>query len=151
MPFELPILPIPSDVNGVPHVTTPDSSNYRTVPSSQWFKKETLWVPVSTTDRLPVEDLEATTSAPVTGIKTVTATAAEIFAGASVKANRRKLILKNEDPALRLRIGPSSVTQQNGFPVEPGATVEFRFNPSVAIAIYAISEGANLNVAVMEI
>lgn len=87
----------------------------------------------------------------VTGIKTVTATAAEIFAGATAKVNRKKLILKNEDPVLRFRIGLSTVTQQTGFPVEPGAIVELDIDPSVAVPIYAISEGANLNVAVMEI
>ena len=49
-------------------------------------------------DKLEVNQLtggiESITSAPVVGVKTVTATAAEIFAGASVKSNRRKLILK---------------------------------------------------------
>ena len=95
--------------------------------------------------------IESRTSAPVVGVKTVTATAAEIFAGASAKSNRRKLILKNEDPVLRFRIGPSTVTQQNGFPVEPGAVVEIQFDPSTYVPIYAISEGASLQVAVMEI
>lgn len=91
------------------------------------------------------------TGAPVVGVKTVTAVAVEIFAGASVKANRRKLILKNEDQALRFRVGPSTLTQQNGFPVEPGAVTEFEFDPGTAVAIYAISEGASLDVAVMEV
>lgn len=95
--------------------------------------------------------IESITSAPVVGVKTVTATAAEIFAGASVKSNRRKLILNNEDSVLRFRIGPSTVTQQNGFPVEPGAVIEVQFDPATAVPIYAISEGANLQVAVMEI
>ena len=99
-----------------------------------------------------IDGLEAPISTPpVVGVKTVTATAAEIFAGASAKSNRRKLILKNEDPVLRFRIGPSTVTQQNGFPVEPGAVVEIQFDPSTYVPIYAISEGASLQVAVMEI
>ena len=99
-----------------------------------------------------IDGLEAPISTPpVVGVKTVTATAAEIFAGASTKSNRRKLILKNEDPVLRFRIGPSTVTQQNGFPVEPGAVVEIQFDPSTYVPIYAISEGASLQVAVMEI
>jgi len=98
-----------------------------------------------------VESIETVNDAPVTGVKTVTATAVEIFAGGSAKTNRRKLIVKNEDQLLRLRIGKSDVTQQNGYPVEPGATVEFQFDPDVAVPIYAISEGANLEVAVMEI
>lgn len=95
--------------------------------------------------------IETVNDNPVTGIKTVTAIAAEIFAGGSAKTNRRKLIVKNEDQSLRLRIGKSDVTQQNGYPVEPGATVEFQFDPNMAVPIYAISEGANLEVAVMEI
>ena len=94
---------------------------------------------------------EIVTVAPIVGVKTVTATAAEIFAGASAKTNRRKLVIKNEDPVLRFRVGPSSVTQQNGFPVEPGAIIEFQFDPAVAVPIYAISEGASLQVTVMEV
>lgn len=89
-------------------------------------------------------------AAPTTGQKTVTATAAELFAGVSVRANRRRLRIKNEDPFLRLRIGPSSVTQQNGFPVEPMATVEFDFDPATPVAIFGISEGAALTVSVWE-
>ena len=95
--------------------------------------------------------IETTNSAPVVGVKTVTATAAEVFAGASAKANRRKLLIKNESNTLRFRVGPSSLTQQNGFPVEPGASVEFQFDPATAVAIYAIAEGASLEVAVMEL
>lgn len=94
---------------------------------------------------------EIIATAPVVGAKTVTTIAAEIFAGTSAKANRRKLILKNEDPVLRFRVGASSVTQQNGFPVEPGAVIEFQFDPATAVAIYAIAEGASLEMAVMEI
>jgi hypothetical protein len=95
--------------------------------------------------------IESITSGPVVGVKTVTAIAAEIFAGASRLASRRRMILKNEDPVLRFRVGPSSVTQQNGFPIEPGAVIEFQFDPAVAVPIYAISEGASLQVAVMEV
>jgi len=149
--FDLPVLPIPTDVNGVPHITSPDDIGKLTVASSQWFKKSGLWVPVSAADRLPVDSLEKVIDGPVTGIKTVTATAAEIFAGGSVKASRRKLIVKNESRTMRFRVGKSNVTQQNGFPVEPGAVVGFEFDPAVAVPIYAISEGANLEASVMEI
>jgi|LSQX01.3.fsa_nt_gb hypothetical protein len=102
---------------------------------------------------VPVEltgSIATTISSPVTGIKTVTATAAEVFAGATRKANRRKLIIRNEDPVLRFRVGKSDVTQRNGFPVEPGATIIFEFDPKTAVPIYAISEGAALNVGVYE-
>jgi len=95
--------------------------------------------------------IESLTTDPVVGVKTVTATAAEIFAGSSAKANRRKLVVKNEDKILRFRIGADSVTQQNGFPVEPGAIVEIQFDPGTAVAIYGISEGASLSAAVMEV
>ena len=95
--------------------------------------------------------ITSVSSPPVVGTKTIIATAAEIFAGASVKANRRKLIIRNEDPVLRMRIGPSSVTQQNGYPIEPGATVNIQFDPATAVAIYGISEGAALSAAILEV
>lgn len=98
-----------------------------------------------------VSSIETVNSAPVVGRKTVTATAAEIFAGGSVKASRRKLVVRNEDPVMRLRVGPSGMTQQNGFPVEPGATVEYQFDPAAAVAVFAISEGASLPVSVWEV
>ncbi|WP_299315569.1 hypothetical protein [uncultured Halomonas sp.] len=90
-------------------------------------------------------------AAPVVGAKTVTATAAEIFAGASRLAGRRRMVLKNEDTVLRFRIGPSGVTQANGFPVEPLALLELDFDPTVDVPVYAISEGGNLSVAVVGI
>lgn len=87
---------------------------------------------------------------PVTGVVTITSTAAEIFVGTSRLAGRRKMIIKNEDPVLRIRIGGSNVTQQNGFPIEPGAVFEIDFDPATDVPIYAISEGAEVQVAVME-
>jgi len=98
-----------------------------------------------------ISSIDSIVITPVVGVKTITATAAEIFAGGSVKANRRKLIIRNEDQALRMRIGPSTLTQQNGYPMEPGATVEIQFDPATAVPIYAISEGAALNAAVVEV
>lgn len=86
----------------------------------------------------------------VTGVVTVTATAAEIFAGSSRLTNRRKMIIKNEHESLRIRIGNLSVTQQNGFPVEPGASFEFTFDPTVDTPVYCISEGASVKVSVIE-
>jgi hypothetical protein len=90
------------------------------------------------------------TQAPVTGVKTVTATPAEVFAGASALTTRCQLTIKNEDQALRMRVGSSTVNQQTGFPVEPGAAWSQDFNPANYIPIYAVSEGASLNMAVME-
>lgn len=95
--------------------------------------------------------IESVTAAPLTGVKTVTATAAEVFAGGSAKANRRMLAIRNDDPVLRCRIGKSDVTQQTGFPIEPGATVHIQFDPATAVAFYAISEGAALSISVLEV
>jgi len=101
---------------------------------------------------LPTKDdtLNSTVRTPVTGVATVTATAAEIFAGGSRLAGRRKMILKNESKDLRVRIGSASLTQQNGFPLEPGAVFEIEFDPETDVPIYAISEGNEASVAVME-
>lgn len=95
--------------------------------------------------------IETVVDNPATGIKTITTTAAELFAGAYAKTNRRKLIIKNEDQSLRFRIGKADITQQNGFPVEPGAVVIIPFDPAVIVPIYAISEGASLQASVMEV
>lgn len=92
-----------------------------------------------------------TLRSPVVGRRTVTATAAEVFAGASRLAQRRRLVIRNEDSVLRCLIGPSTITQQNGFPIEPGAVLEIPCDPAVAVPVYVISEGASLTVAVMEI
>lgn len=86
----------------------------------------------------------------LSGVVTVTATAAEIFAGATRLPGRRKMIIKNEDLVLRIRVGGLSLTQQNGFPIEPGAVLELDFDPTVDTPIYAISEGVAVSVAVME-
>ena len=101
---------------------------------------------------LPNRDdvLNHVVSTPVTGVATVTATAAELFAGTARWPSRRKMLIKNEDPVLRIRIGGLSVTQQNGFPVEPGAVLELDFDPTDDTPIYAISEGVAVSVAVME-
>jgi len=100
-------------------------------------------------DKVNVKDLVAV--APAVGVKTITATAAEIFAGASVKDSRRMMKIRNEDPVLRLRVGPSSVTQQNGYPIEPGGTLEILFDPNAQVAIYGISEGAAMSAAIVEV
>ncbi len=89
-------------------------------------------------------------AAPVTGEKTVTAVAAEMFAGYTALSGRRVLIVRNDDPAIRIRVGPVGVTQQSGTPVEPGASAEFPTDPAAPVAIYAISEGAAVPVNIWE-
>ena len=116
-----------------------------------YWKRVYDWIGSGLEPKVQLTGSIATTiSSPETGIKTVTATAAEVFAGATKKANRRKLSIRNESTALRFRVGKSDVTQQNGFPVEPGATIIFEFDPKTAVPIYAISEGAALKVGVCE-
>lgn len=87
---------------------------------------------------------------PVTGTSTVTASATELIAGSSRLARRSCMFIKNESTDLRIRIGGSSVTAKNGFPIEPGAVMRLDFNPDVDMPIYAISEGSIVKVAVME-
>lgn len=90
-------------------------------------------------------------SAPVTGIKTVTSTVAEVFAGSSRKANRSKLIIRNLHPAVAIRIGGSGITDTIGQSLEPGASVEIDFSPSTAVPIYAVSTAGNVSVEVLEV
>ena len=90
-------------------------------------------------------------SAPVTGIKTVTSTVAEVFAGSSRKANRSKLVIRNRHQAVAIRIGGSGITDTIGQSVEPGASVEIDFSPSTAVPIYAVSTAGNVSVEVLEV
>lgn len=81
-------------------------------------------------------------SAPVTGAKTITNTAAEIFAGASRLANRYQMTIQNTG-TLIIYIGAAGVTVENGFPLLPGDSITLTFKPDVATPIYAISTGSN--------
>lgn len=96
-------------------------------------------------------DGPSTVRTPVTGVKTVTSTVVEIFAGASRLAGRRKMLVKNESSDIRIRLGSSSVTVDNGFPIEPGTVFSMDFNPTVDVPIYVVSEVGNIQVAVMEV
>lgn len=272
MAFELPVLPFPRDANETPHISVPDDNTYRTVPSSQYFKKligdKYLWTPVSDADPLPTSDdvlrnkdfatqatleqilakiienpatdtnqeaiktvlatlltqsgfdakaditlsalrdaltgagvdaktlndlatligevqaaptantllarlksledkIDAITSgatpataqltgsyatidsAPVVGVKTVSTTAAELFAGVSRFANRYAMIVYNES-SIPVYWGPAGVTTTTGFTLLPQDSVVFQFNPSVATAIYFIA-GSNAAVRVVEL
>lgn len=89
-------------------------------------------------------------SSPVTGVKTVTSTAAELFAGSSRKSGRTVMTVRNVSNSIRIRIGPSGVTDVNGFSLEPGDAVELNFDPAVVTPIYAVSEAGNAMVEVFE-
>ena len=93
---------------------------------------------------------DTVTKTPVVGVKAVTAVAAETFAGASVLSGRKQLSIRNDDSSIRIRVGPSGVTQQSGYPIEPGASAEFRFDAATAKNIYTISDGAAVTVEVWE-
>jgi len=90
-------------------------------------------------------------SAPVTGIKTVTSTVAEVFAGSSRKANRSKLVIRNLHQAVAIRIGGSGITDTIGQSLEPGASVEIDFSPPTIVPIYAVSTAGNVSVEVLEV
>jgi hypothetical protein len=86
----------------------------------------------------------------VTGVKTVTGTAAEIFAGASRLTNRSRLMIRNLDSSLRIRVGSATVSDTTGFGIEPGAVYELDINPAEDVTIYAISEAGKVSVEVFE-
>ena len=88
-------------------------------------------------------------SAPVVGAKTVTSTAAELFAGASRLANRYTMTVYNES-SLPIYWGASGVTTANGFTLLPGDSVVFQFSPAVATPIYFIA-AQSANVRVVEL
>ena len=111
----------------------------------------TAWPILGDIDPTNWAESQTTTVNPVSGEKTVTSTAAAVFAGASALSGRKMMILRNLDPVLRCRIGSSSITQRTGLILEPGATLEIAFNPATAIPIYAISEGASIQMAVIEL
>jgi hypothetical protein len=77
-------------------------------------------------------------AAPVVGVKTVTTSAAEVFAGASRLASRYLMAVTNESSQI-IYWGPSGVTVANGFCLYPGDTHIFRFSPAVATPVYMIA------------
>jgi len=89
-------------------------------------------------------------SAPATGVKTVTGTAAEVFAGTSCKPGRSRLEIANRHPALAIRVGPAGVTDTTGRSVGPLATLALDMDPMSDVPIYAVSEAGALTVEVFE-
>ena len=87
---------------------------------------------------------------PVVGEKTVTTTAAALFAGVSQLASRRRLQVFNLEDDRVVFVGPPTVTAQNGYPIQPSEGVMFSFDPTTAIAIYALVDSFPAKVRVME-
>jgi hypothetical protein len=88
-------------------------------------------------------------SAPVVGAKTVTTTAASIFAGSAALPDRYAMTVYN-DSSYTIYWGPSGVTTSTGMPILPGDSVTFEFSQSVVTAIYMIA-AASAAIRVMEV
>lgn len=86
---------------------------------------------------------------PETGVRTVTTTAAELFAGSAALDGRYKMIVYNEG-SNNVYWGKGTITAQTGFPLLPGDSVVFTFNPTKDMPIYFIAE-ANTVVRVGEL
>lgn len=89
------------------------------------------------------------------GRKTVSTTAAELFAGASRLANRKMItiqVLTDQTSPIYISIGQAEVTTATGFPLEPGDIVTLSFTSATAsaTAIYAIS-ASDVSVSIMEV
>ncbi len=89
-------------------------------------------------------------SAPIVGVRTITSIAAELHAGASRKVGRTLLMVHNLDPAVRVRVGPSAVSDRTGFGIEPEATLTLAIDPASDVPIYAVSEAGAVQVEVLE-
>ena len=79
----------------------------------------------------------------VTGTKTITNTAAAVFAGSSVLASRVFLYVRNLDDCIAILI--------NGRIVEPGEEIKLKFKASDATTIYGQSLGRAVKALVQEV
>lgn len=84
------------------------------------------------------DSFDALTIDPVVGVKTVTTTAAEIFAGASRLKNRYLLSLYN-DSDNKVFFGAPGVTIDTGFPIFPGDTQVIRLSPYHEVRIFCVA------------
>ena len=79
----------------------------------------------------------------VTGIKTITNTAAAVFAGSSVLANRVFVYVKNLDDCVAILI--------NGRIVEPGEEIKLKLKASESVTIMGQSTGRAVRALVQEV
>lgn len=91
---------------------------------------------------------ETMTVDPVTSVVTLTETPVAI----TTKANLKQITVRNRDASVRARIGETGMTPANdkGYPIEPGAAIIQEFDPATAITLYARSEGAAIQVEVIQ-
>lgn len=88
--------------------------------------------------------------APVVGVKTVSTTAAELFAGSTSRLANRYLMAVFNESSNTVYWGPSGVTTATGFTLLPQDSVVFQFDPTADTAIYFIA-GADSSVRVVEL
>ena len=79
----------------------------------------------------------------VTGTKTITNTAAAVFAGGSVLANRVFLYVRNLDDCVAILI--------NGRIVEPGEEIKLKFKASESVTVMGQSTGRAVQALVQEV
>lgn len=85
----------------------------------------------------------------VTGALTITATAVELKVGASVLTGRKQLIIY-PPTAGTIYWGASNVTSANGAPLTVGdLPLEFSF-ANDTVKVYAVSDGTDRNIRVVE-
>ena len=87
---------------------------------------------------------------PKVGTKTVTSTAAEIFADTSRLSGRSIMYIRNTHDSIAIRIGASNTTDVKGRRILPSSEEKIEFDPSSNIPIYAISEFGDVEVEVFE-
>ena len=87
---------------------------------------------------------------PKTGTKTVTSTAAEIFADTSRLSDRSMMYIRNTHDSIAIRIGASNITDVKGRRILPNSEEKIEFDPNSDIPIYAISEFGDVEVEVFE-
>lgn len=94
--------------------------------------------------------LNLTTATPVVNALTVTTGQVELKAGASALTGRKQLIIY-PPAAGTIYWGSSGVTSSTGAPMtSTSQPLSFTFNPNIYVALYAVSDGTNRTVQVVE-
>ena len=92
----------------------------------------------------------ALSQTPKTGAKTVTSTAAEIFADTSRLSGRSVMYIRNTHDSIAIRIGASNITDLKGRRILPNSEEKIEFDPQSDIPLYGISEFGDVKVEVFE-
>lgn len=85
-----------------------------------------------------------------TGVKTITGSPVEIFAGVSKMEGRKHLRIRNSNSVVDIKIGPSNVTADTGWTIEAGGEMSFDFDFAVHTPIYAVSTAGAVRLEVFE-